>query len=177
MTDINKTIRTSTKSALTRFINHFDAIKDDEDIDLIDLQNRLQKAEELLDTFNDAQLQIEAADPACEANYETTHAKEREKFEDSYFKITATVKRFVDSRTGSDDAIASASAKSVASTEVNILNNVKLPPLNLPSFDGSFDEWLFFRDNFNSIIHNNESLTNVQKFHYLPFPCRELLLI
>ncbi|XP_078051835.1 uncharacterized protein LOC144477982, partial [Augochlora pura] len=45
--------------------------------------------------------------------------------------------------------------------------HIKLPTLNLPSFDGAYDDWVRFRDTFESLIHANESLTNIQKFYYL----------
>lgn len=44
---------------------------------------------------------------------------------------------------------------------------VKLPTLNLPSFSGLYEQWLCFYDTFNSLIHENNTLTNIQKFHYL----------
>ncbi|KOC63601.1 hypothetical protein WH47_02482, partial [Habropoda laboriosa] len=37
----------------------------------------------------------------------------------------------------------------------------------LPSFDGNYNDWIRFRDTFLSLIHNNEQLEDVQKFHYL----------
>lgn len=37
----------------------------------------------------------------------------------------------------------------------------------MPQFDGSFNEWLPFRDTFKSLIHENQKLSNIQKFHYL----------
>lgn len=34
-------------------------------------------------------------------------------------------------------------------------------------FDGELDNWIPFRDAFKSLIHNNNSLSAVDKFHYL----------
>ncbi|KOC61201.1 hypothetical protein WH47_07100 [Habropoda laboriosa] len=42
-----------------------------------------------------------------------------------------------------------------------------LPVIQLPSFDGNYNDWIRFRDTFLSLIHNNEQLEDVQKFHYL----------
>ncbi|EFN85207.1 hypothetical protein EAI_14830, partial [Harpegnathos saltator] len=36
-----------------------------------------------------------------------------------------------------------------------------------PSFSGLYDEWWPFIDMFNSVIHANTTLTNIQKLHYL----------
>jgi len=56
--------------------------------------------------------------------------------------------------------------------EVSGLNNSfrsssHLPRINLPIFDGSFDKWESFRDKFKSMIHEDQSLMNVERMHYL----------
>ncbi|XP_062607336.1 uncharacterized protein LOC134269136 [Saccostrea cucullata] len=43
----------------------------------------------------------------------------------------------------------------------------KLPKLNLPIFEGNVLEWQSFWDSFDSAIHSNNTLTEVQKFNYL----------
>lgn len=45
--------------------------------------------------------------------------------------------------------------------------HVRLPKLNLPVFSGKYDEWFPFHDLFNSIIHGNASLSDVQRLQYL----------
>jgi len=37
----------------------------------------------------------------------------------------------------------------------------------LPIFTGKYEEWHSFFNTFNSLIHSNTSLNNIQKFHYL----------
>ena len=44
---------------------------------------------------------------------------------------------------------------------------VKLPKFNLRSFSGKVHEWQEFWDGFNSAIHQNENLANVDKLNYL----------
>lgn len=46
-------------------------------------------------------------------------------------------------------------------------SNVSLPKINIPVFTGQYSEWPSFRDLYTSLIHNNSSLDNVQKMHYL----------
>lgn len=46
-------------------------------------------------------------------------------------------------------------------------NLVKLPRIQLPTFSGSYDDWPTFKDLFLSLVHNNESISDVQKLHYL----------
>lgn len=44
---------------------------------------------------------------------------------------------------------------------------LKLPTINIPQFSGKYTEWPSFHDLFNSIIHTNKSIDDVQKLHYL----------
>lgn len=46
-------------------------------------------------------------------------------------------------------------------------NNVKLPKISLPSFDGTLKNWQTFRDMYATLIHNNSGISNVEKFQYL----------
>ncbi|CAB3256948.1 unnamed protein product [Arctia plantaginis] len=46
------------------------------------------------------------------------------------------------------------------------LTSVKLPVIKLPSFDGSYDKWLEFRNSYLTMIHKHTDLDPVQKFHY-----------
>jgi len=47
------------------------------------------------------------------------------------------------------------------------LNKMRLPTIEIPKFDGRWEEWLPFRDTFTSMIHNNETLPAIDKLHYL----------
>lgn len=44
---------------------------------------------------------------------------------------------------------------------------LKLPPIKIPKFDGSIKVWPIFIDSFNNTVHNNENLSDYQKFYYL----------
>lgn len=46
-------------------------------------------------------------------------------------------------------------------------NHVQLPKIKLPTFDGEFEKWHSFRDSYLSMVHNNTSLSDVDKFNYL----------
>lgn len=45
---------------------------------------------------------------------------------------------------------------------------LRLPPISLPSFHDELGEWIF-HDSFESMVNRNESLTNIERFHYLKF--------
>lgn len=57
--------------------------------------------------------------------------------------------------------------RSSPSNDQEISNQIKLPQIKLPQFSGSYDSWLEFRDTFQSLIHDNEQVGQIQKFHYL----------
>lgn len=42
-----------------------------------------------------------------------------------------------------------------------------LPPIQLPSFSGKFDEWENFRDRFQALIIHNKGLLDFTKMHFL----------
>ncbi|KAJ3661368.1 hypothetical protein Zmor_005766 [Zophobas morio] len=46
-------------------------------------------------------------------------------------------------------------------------NNVKLPKIQIPTFDGQIKNWPTFYDLFRSLIHNNPNLSAIEKFQYL----------
>ena len=63
----------------------------------------------------------------------------------------------------------SANSEQIASTS-NVHSTAslpKLPKLQLPKFNGRVTEWNSFWDSFNSAIHSNPSISNVNKFNYL----------
>lgn len=43
----------------------------------------------------------------------------------------------------------------------------KLPPINIPTFSGDYQEWMHFKDLFLSMIHNEQGLSDIHKHHYL----------
>ena len=61
----------------------------------------------------------------------------------------------------------SPSQQANVSTHAVNSSKVRLPKLQLPSFNGNFKDWATFWDSFDSAIHSNQSLTPVDKFSYL----------
>lgn len=48
-----------------------------------------------------------------------------------------------------------------------LLQYVRLPKIQIPTFDGDLLQWRSFRDKFCSLIHDNTKLSPIQKLHYL----------
>lgn len=46
-------------------------------------------------------------------------------------------------------------------------NKPQLPKIRIPTFSGDVLKWTHFRDTFLSMIHNEPSLSNIERFHYL----------
>ncbi|XP_062703843.1 uncharacterized protein LOC134286271 [Aedes albopictus] len=46
-------------------------------------------------------------------------------------------------------------------------SRTRYPELKLPTFSGRLSEWMNFRDNFRSLIHDNIQLSAIDKFNYL----------
>ncbi|KAL4103482.1 hypothetical protein QTP88_018858 [Uroleucon formosanum] len=44
---------------------------------------------------------------------------------------------------------------------------IRLPTIQPPTFSGNLEDWSSFFDTFNALFHNNASLTDVQRLHYL----------
>ena len=57
--------------------------------------------------------------------------------------------------------------QSVHSSTSSNSQNHKLPKLSLPKFSGNILDWQTFWDSFETTVHLNNSLTEVQKFSYL----------
>lgn len=57
--------------------------------------------------------------------------------------------------------------KSASCSQAPKHTHVKLPKIVIPTFSGLYTEWMTFRDLFQSLIHNNDDIDDVQKLHYL----------
>ncbi|XP_055919024.1 uncharacterized protein LOC129951048 [Eupeodes corollae] len=52
-------------------------------------------------------------------------------------------------------------------------HDVRLPKIHPPTFTGEYQNWRSFHDQFVSLVHNNTSLTKIEKLHYLKSSCKE----
>ncbi|KAK2577930.1 hypothetical protein KPH14_000955 [Odynerus spinipes] len=75
-----------------------------------------------------------------------------------YSDITRAIYQQLESR----DPPTASTPQSVTST-----TSMQLPRISLPTFSGSYMEWESFRDFFLSVVHQNPTLTDVQRLYYL----------
>lgn len=96
------------------------------------------------------------------ANYEYEDA------EQSFYENSDALNALLDEIQGTVPAPAAGAgvAAPPAVVPVNPVQ-IKLPQIELPKFSGSYLEWENFRDMFISLVVNNQSLSDVQRLHYL----------
>jgi len=97
---------------------------------------------------------------------EDAEASDRSTFEEAFYSLSAKIRELLSS-SSSTRGVASSRSITRSHESPESLTNVRLLKLDLPSFSGKYDEWFPFSDIFNSVIHSNASLSNVQKFQYL----------
>lgn len=64
-----------------------------------------------------------------------------------------------------------ASTFSATSRNESFCAGARLPKIDLPTFSGDYLDWISYRDMFKSLVHQNNSLTKVQKYFYLKSSC------
>ncbi|XP_061721102.1 uncharacterized protein LOC133527922 [Cydia pomonella] len=130
-------------------------------IQKVELQLRINNAASYYQDFDVVQTRIEElADPSDLPK----HLDYREEFEGQYYQTVAAASELAD--VGNSLVVANGSAAAPASTD-SVGYKVKLPTISLPTFDGSYEHWLGFRDTYTSLIHDSKDLGAIQKFHYL----------
>ncbi|XP_041976443.1 uncharacterized protein LOC121731154 [Aricia agestis] len=154
--------RGSYKGQLTNFINYCLELGKKETLlstDAKELQLRIGKLESLYDKYDEVQLQLECLVDDVQAQYTV-----RAEFESQYYQALASAQDIL-SNYNKDTADADVSYRSISASARHQL--VKLPTIQLPKFNGTYDCWLEFRDTFTSLIHSNNDIDEINKFHYL----------
>ncbi|XP_011170871.3 uncharacterized protein LOC105203691 [Solenopsis invicta] len=86
-------------------------------------------------------------------------------FEEMFYSLCARFRQLLNSDNTSGARRGSTQSAIRANNET--ISHVRLPKINLPTFSGRYDDWFPFRDTFVTIIHNNTSLSDIQRFQYL----------
>lgn len=120
---------------------------------------RLADIDRLLTEFHTEQDSIldHLLDLGRDSEFSTTHAPIETKMLEQYYSLKAIALEYDLNSTVSDNVHAPSSLSS----------HIQLPKIKLPSFDGDLTKWCSYRDTFNSLVHENSRLTNIEKFHYL----------
>ncbi|XP_018306980.1 uncharacterized protein, partial [Mycetomoellerius zeteki] len=156
--------RRSIKAAATRLKNYLDSPQA-EQATKFELIARKSKLTSLFEQFDEVQSRIECLESAEQENAQVTaaHAEERARFEDAYFSVVSLYDRRINLV---ENTPISGDPSHVASQD-NVNSQIRLPKIQLPTFSGAYDDWCTFHDSFDKLIHANERLSAIQKFHYL----------
>lgn len=176
--------RASFKAKLTQFTNYLavaGSCSTLSSLQISELLIRLTKIEEFYSEFDAIQIQIESI-PDVPEDAEAEFRK-RESFESQYFQAIAAARDMLSRNGASADigAGAAASDRSVSGSGTVRTNHntgvgmpsLKLPTIHLPVFSGRYQNWLEFHDTFNSLIHSNDTIPKINKFHYLRASLKE----
>lgn len=156
--EINLTELISKRGVLKRHITMLQKLAHSDKADKIrQLETRLTKCDEWWNEFQYIQGQIEYVD-SSEEQYE-----QRDSFQESYFEVVAFAKHLVKETQAPVINLQSSQPQGVRVDS----SEVRLAPIEIPKFDGSYNKWLGFWDAFNTMIESNQKLSAYQKFAYL----------
>lgn len=133
---------------------HFNG-KDMAVVDVEDCANRLEDMKEMLATVRfDTNCLLELLK---EEELHEEYITQCRTFEKRYFALSGKLRQ----------AIAEKKRKPEQDGERQRMQAIKMPTRKLPTFDGRAENWPRFRDVFESSVHNNAGLNDVDKFQYL----------
>ena len=179
--DSLKATRRPIKSKLTRFKNFLEKIKNKTQ-GLTTLAEKLEKFDPIYAEFDSVQTQIEILlEKDKEALAEQT--RQREEFEDEYFLALSEARTILeqsrttpvpDRQTSNPVPGTSSGSQSSVTSPLDISQFLQasalapnLPKITIRHFDGSFNDWVKFRDTFKTLVHDRARISNIEKFHYL----------
>ncbi|KAJ8980871.1 hypothetical protein NQ317_001335, partial [Molorchus minor] len=117
---------------------------------LIEIESRLNKIDSVLSEFDEYQRAIELS-LLSDNEEKSLENHKSEKLECLSQRSNSQV-----------------SPSSSVGSVVALTSKPRLPPIPIPKFSGALENWLEFRDTFiQSMIHRNNSLGDVEKFHFL----------
>lgn len=155
-----------TKAGLTRMENFMNDI-DPDTVDTDKIKLRLSKLEEIWQSFVDIQTELSVLD---ENMTDELMEVELKNHEDRYIAIKLKGERILKQRVRpaiNEDNLDQAVGIGNETRRRNDECNVRLPKIDLPTFSGAYEDWYTFFNSFNSMIHSNVSLNDIQRFHYL----------
>lgn len=119
------------------------------------IQTLSEKLLQLVQSFNEIQMSIIDLD---EGHFDDEDCL---KFEDDTCTLKSTMEDLTSKYGGLETENSFHTSHSLAH------DAVRLPTIQPPTFSGNLEDWSSFFDTFNALFHNNASLTDVQRLHYL----------
>lgn len=153
------TRRTTLLASLDRteqFIDAFNAERDG-----LEVQFRMENLNLLWQSLEDVQTALEDLEVTNEGKVQ--NLRYRASFEPRLFRIKARLQSKLPLPLTPQANYPVESPNRAVST----LAGLRLPTISIPEFDGDYMQWLTFFDTFQALIHENQDLPPIQKFHYL----------
>ena len=119
------------------------------------------RLEEIWNKYGEIQDRLEVID--CDFS---KHDEFRTEFEARFYDLNVKMQRIIDKHEAENSEHTHRTDASERGTS-HSHSNLKLPAIKLPIFSGHYDRWISFSDMFKVMIHENDSLPEIQKFHYL----------
>ena len=161
--DREKAMRKALRAKMTRKWNAFQAVLASEGEDKLTEMTVI--VDQLEIAWNELSSVQETLLEQCTIDDLETEMEESERYQD-YLTTARTRLKVVQQ----EDSLSydSASATSVrARLRPSRNTNARLPKLTLPSFHGDYTKWSEFWEIFDCNIHNNDAISDVEKFSYL----------
>lgn len=154
------------KSQITKFDTYIQAFFVSKE-NLAQLRIRLEKIEQLWDSYNNIQERIEGLDNS--EGYVLKQQQERTDFEESYFEIVGRARLILEENANQriNVEVENANVGIANENAVAAGTSVRLPVMSLPTFNGTYEQWPVFYSTFSALVDKNQNLTNVHKFYYL----------
>ncbi|XP_055589230.1 uncharacterized protein LOC129741514 [Uranotaenia lowii] len=156
------------------FLHDYDDVRDHGS-----LQPRLTKLDEAYEKFCDLRVRIEMILEDLEEESEDGDDKKEVRKRESKKVYKGFVTRYFSLKQQLLSKMESIPAQPTQSSvsDVVLPCHTKYPELQLPTFSGKLLDWINFRDNFKSLIHDNVQLNDMDKFNYLRTSLRDDALL
>lgn len=141
-----------------------------------ELEMRLNNLTDSLQKYNDVQAQIEVLQlediSKDEETWDVENDRERAQVENQFYKTAGQIKSLIMKNKPSS----SNPSHKTNSTVINFNSSssmdrseliANLKPLPLPIFTGKHCEWFTFYDSYKSLVHDDNCISDIRKFHYL----------
>ncbi|GBN21039.1 hypothetical protein AVEN_75944-1 [Araneus ventricosus] len=154
--------RAALRTAVTKYIQQLEKeLKKNEPDD--------GEVEELLEHLSEKFESLKVVDRECETLYKPAKIDKELEVAEQYRDKTITWRFRAKKHLRKSDKLNS-NCESGTATEIAKLSetiNIKLPKINIPKFYGEINQWLSFWNSFKTAIHDNSSLSSIDKFTYL----------
>jgi hypothetical protein len=138
------------------FLNNF------QNNDVGQVQNRINNLSSMYEEFFECQYRIEHLESLLG---KTSTEGQAEQFAVEYNETLSGLQSLIEIPASAEQANLQTPERQLVTNSSEL--SVRLPTINLPSFDGSYSEWTSFSDTFEALIDKNDRIPDIQKFHYL----------